>query len=74
MEKKKKFRNGNGVLEITREATGRAADQLRDVMAWNSAREKDARAKGHRRDAERFAANRAGCAMELIRIAQRQAA
>lgn len=71
---KKTFRNGNGVLDVARNATGKEADQLRATIRWNGIREKSAIGKGKVRDAERYADNRATCQLALILLAQKQAA
>lgn len=70
----KKYRNGNGVFASVADATGRAAETLRETIRWNTAREKVAKAQGRVADAARHAANRANCQMGLLRIAQEQAA
>lgn len=70
----KKYRNGNGLLESAKDATGRAAETLRETIRWNTAREKVATAQGRLSDAARHAANRANCQIGLLRIAQEQAA
>lgn len=71
---KKTFRNGNGVLDVARTATGKEAEQIRATIRWNNVREKSARAKGRNRDADRYASNRATCQLALITLAQGQAA
>lgn len=70
----KNHRNGNGVLDVARNATGKEADQLRATIRWNGVRMKSAIGKGRTRDAERYAANRATCQLALVALAQKQAA
>lgn len=71
---KKKFRNGNGVLELARDATGPRAETLRGVISWNEFRERLAKKKKDFVAAERHALNRATAQLELVRVAQEQAA
>lgn len=70
---KKTFRNGNGVFEVAREATGRAAEKLRAVIRWNDIKERSATKRGRDFDAARHAKNKADCQLQLIRLANQQA-
>ncbi len=70
---KKTFRNGNGVFEVAREASGRVAEKLRAVIRWNDIKERSALKRGRHDDAARHAANKADCQIQLIRLATQQA-
>lgn len=70
---KKTFRNGNGVFEVAREATGRVAEKLRAVIRWNDIKERSSLKRGRHDDAARHATNKADCQIQLIRLATQQA-
>lgn len=74
MSNKKTFRNGNGVLDIARLADGPKAETLRGVISWNELKARAARKKGDKSAADRHDANRATAQLELVRLAQAQAA